>query len=65
MKITNTTVNKLDPPQSGYKLHYDTALSGFAIRVTSGGAKSYVIQGRVNGKTRRVTLGRHGVITAD
>lgn len=65
MRITNSGVNQIKAPDSGYQIHYDDTLPGFGVRVTNGGAKSYVIQGRVNGKVRRVTLGRHGVITAD
>ncbi|NEZ03781.1 tyrosine-type recombinase/integrase [Wenzhouxiangella sp. XN201] len=65
MKITNTTVNKLTPPESGYRLEWDSDLRGFGVRVTAAGAKSYIAQAKVNGKTRRVTLGRHGTITAD
>lgn len=65
MKITNATVRNLAPPETGYQLEWDSELRGFGVRVTAAGAKSYVAQAKVNGKTRRVTLGRHGVITAD
>ena len=65
LKLTNTTVNRIEPPPDNYRLIWDSTLKGFALRVTEKGVKSYVVEGRVNGKTRRVTLGRHGVITAD
>ena len=65
MKITNTSIRKIEPPDKGYRVFYDEKLQGFGIRVTASGVRSYVAEDRVNGKTRRVTLGRHGTITAD
>ena len=44
---------------------WDRELLGFGVRVYPSGAKVYVVQTRVNGKSKRVTLGRHGVISAD
>lgn len=65
MKITNTAVSRISPPEKGYSLHWDDALSGFGVRVTAAGARSYIAEARVNGKTRRVTIGKHGTFTAD
>ena len=44
---------------------WDRELSGFGVRVYPSGAKVYVVQTRTLGKSKRVTLGRHGVISAD
>ncbi|MCY4394857.1 MAG: tyrosine-type recombinase/integrase [Rhodospirillaceae bacterium] len=44
---------------------WDDRLPGFGVRVYPSGSKVYVVQTRHDGKSRRVTLGRHGVITAD
>lgn len=38
---------------------------GFGLRVTAGGVKSYVVQGRVNGREKRITIGRHGPFTVE
>ena len=43
----------------------DHVISGFGGRVYPSGAKVYVVQTRALGKSKRVTLGRHGVISAD
>ena len=48
----------------GYRV-LDRELSGFGVRVYPSGAKVYVVQTRALGKSKRVTLGRHGVISAD
>ena len=44
---------------------WDDRIPGFGVRVYPSGSKMYVVQTRHRGKSRRVTLGRHGVITAD
>ena len=38
---------------------------GFGVRVYASGVKVYVVQSRTGGKSVRVTIGRHGVISAD
>ena len=65
MNITASTVKRVNPPDSGYELHWDDKLKGFGLRVTKTGAVSFVAEGRVRGRSRRVTLGRLGTITAD
>lgn len=44
--------------------YYDTELKGFGLRVGNN-TKSYFAEAKVNGKTVRVSLGKHGVITAE
>ena len=47
-------------------LFWDSELSGFGVRVHPTGRKVYVVQTRADGKAaKRVTVGRHGVITAE
>ena len=45
---------------------WDSELSGFGVRVYPSGGKHYVVQTRAGGKpAKRVTVGRHGVISAE
>lgn len=44
---------------------WDRELSGFGVRVYPTGSRVYLVQTRHGGKSRRVTIGRHGVITAE
>ena len=44
---------------------WDRDQPGFGIRVYASGTKMYVVQSRYKGRSVRVTVGRHGVITAD
>jgi integrase len=64
--ISEKVVAALPAPPNGNKLHYfsksklqgKTAPSGFAVRVTSAGTKSFVWFHRVDGKPHLETLGR-------
>jgi integrase len=64
MKLTKKTVDNLKLPEEGQVLVWDSELKGFGIRLTSGGM-SYFVQGRANGKSRRITIGKHGIFTPE
>ena len=55
-------IDKLPPPPKGQKLYMDDGLKGFGVLVGAQ-TKTYVAQRDIAGRTVRVTLGRHGVIT--
>jgi integrase len=71
MRITKTFVDKLAPPpfkdngKADQQFHRDSALPGFGVRVTSHGAVSFIVEKRVNGKVKRITLGRYGHLTVE
>jgi hypothetical protein len=65
MKLTKSVVEGLPAPARGYTLHWDGQLKGFGIRVTARGVKTFVLQRRVNGKERRITIGRLGPLTTE
>lgn len=66
IKLTKTIVDKLDAipgkPQSFFR---DESLKGFALRITASGVKSFIVETRINGKVKRVTLGKYGVLTVE
>ena len=63
-RISGRTVNGL-PVEDREALFWDSELPGFGVRVYPSGTKVYVVQTRAGGRSRRFTLGRHGLITAD
>lgn len=65
MKLTKTRVEALPVPAEGQALYWDTDAKGFGVRISASGKRSYIVQGRVNGKSRRFTLAPHGVLTCD
>ncbi len=65
MRLTKTAVEGAELPATGNAFLWDDSLPGFGLRVTAKGVRSYIVQARVAGKSRRVTLGRHGVLTVD
>ena len=60
VKLSDKTVREAAAPAKGQRLLFDTEISGFAVRVTKSGAKSFVIDYRLDGRQWRYTLGRYG-----
>jgi integrase len=69
-KITKRTVDQLRPDPAGRDRFLwdagDGALKGFGVRVKPSGVASYIVQYRnKEGRTRRLALGRVGVLTPE
>jgi integrase len=65
MKLIKTRVESAGVPSTGQVFYWDDELRGFGLRVSASGARSYVAQGRVGTRTRRVTIGTHGRWTCE
>ena len=65
MILNKSNIDTLPTPQTGYAIHWDEKLAGFGIRVTSTGVKSFILQRRINGRDKRITIGRYGDLTAE
>ena len=62
-KLNDTLVKGIQPPESGYSIKWDSDLKGFGLRTTRSGAKSFIAQAKVHGKTSRTTVGKFGIKT--
>jgi integrase len=58
-KLGNDFANKVPIPPSGYVIHKDPRIPGFGLRVTSNGAKSWILNYTINGRGRRYTIGNY------
>lgn len=63
-RLTKQVVDAATPTEKDFFI-WDEKLSGFGLRVFNSGRKSYLIQYRSGGRTRRFTIGAHGTLTAD
>lgn len=61
MRLTDTSVRALPAPPKGAKIHHDESLTGFGVRVTSTGVKSFVLT--YGAQRERVTIGRYPIIS--
>ncbi|MGO9605669.1 MAG: tyrosine-type recombinase/integrase [Candidatus Binataceae bacterium] len=61
--ITKALVERAKAPQAGQAFTRDDELTGFALRVTAAGVKSFVWEGRIKGRVRRMTLGQFPALT--
>src|SRR5579864_3157373 len=65
-KLTKRTVDTTKPVAGRDVVLWDPDLPGFGLRVKPSGRKSYILQFRNRqGRSRRLTLGAHGVLTPD
>ncbi|MCY4002244.1 MAG: site-specific integrase [Rhodospirillales bacterium] len=68
-KLTTTTISRRTVDALAVAkdtVFWDSELSGFGVRVYPSGSKVYVVQTRAGGgPAKRVTVGRHGVVTAE
>lgn len=64
MKITKRSVEAI-PPQKRDLIIFDDEVKGFGVRIWPTGKITYLVQYRSGGRTRRVKIGRHGIVTAE
>lgn len=65
LKFTRTALERIEPLPGAQTTYWDTTCIGFGLRVSSGGAKTFFYQGRLNGRTFKMTIGRFGKLTPE
>ncbi|MFS0738215.1 tyrosine-type recombinase/integrase [Sphingomonas sp. 1P06PA] len=63
-KLSKRLIENAEVRLSEYMI-WDSDIAGFGVRVLPSGRRSYLIQYRVGTRSRRVTLGAHGILTPD
>lgn len=64
MKLTKRAVDIIYPEDRD-RDYYDDALKSFGVRVRKSGRKTYFVMSRERGRMRRITIGKHGVLTTE
>lgn len=63
-KLTKRSVEALPVKAENYFV-WDDEVKGFGVRIMPSGTRTYQVQYRKGGRTRRVAVGRHGTVTVD
>ena len=64
VRLNKTTVDSLPFPEKGQVFYWDSKLSAFGMYVGKT-SKTWIVQQRIAGKTRRVVLGKYPAITPE
>lgn len=56
--------SEINPPTTGQRFYRDADIPGFAVRVTQR-SKSFILEKRVNGVNRRITIGKCSELSFD
>lgn len=63
MNLTQRTVESTKAPLQGQRFIRDDEVKGLAVRITANDSKSFVWEGRIKGRVRRITLGPWPALT--
>lgn len=61
MRLSDVGIRALKAPEKGAQIYYDDVLTGFGVRVSEGGTKSFVLTHGI--RRQRETIGRVGVVS--
>ena len=64
-KLTKRFIDAAKPDPKGHYFVWDEEMPGFGIRILTSGKKTYQVQYRKGGRTRRNSIGMHGTVTPD
>src|SRR5262245_37641297 len=66
MRLTKRAIDAIKADSKREQILWDENLPGFGLRMKSSGAKSFLVQYRNrHGRSRRMTLGKYGVLTPE
>jgi len=62
LNITQRSVESLKPSGND-TIHRDASLKGFGVRITKGGTVSFIVETKINGKSKRIKIGNHPALS--
>jgi Arm DNA-binding domain/Phage integrase central domain len=63
VRLTDMVITRTEPPVRGRIELVDTIVPGLVLRVTSDGFRSFAVRYRIDGRQRRLTLGRYPIVS--
>ena len=63
-KITKKLIDSTPCPEEGQLFLRDSEVKGFGVRLTPGG-KSFIVEKRIAGQVKRITIGGYGIYTVE
>lgn len=66
-RLSKSVIDAMEIPSAGQAviIYRDTLLPGFGVRITANGVRTYIVEKRLKGRSKRISIGRHGVLTVD
>ena len=61
MKLTLTSISKIDTGGKADFIAWDDDLPGFGLRIREGGSRNYIVQYKIGKQNRRMTIGSTSV----
>ena len=65
MKLTKSVVDKLSVPENSPTFYRDDEIRGFGVKVFTSGVKTFFLEKKINGRSRRMSIGRYGELTVE
>lgn len=65
MKLTKSAIDRLPAPNDAPVFYRDAELRGFGVKVFASGVRTFFLEKKINGRTRRIAIGRYGELTAE
>jgi integrase len=65
IKLSKTTLAKLQPEPGKQLIFWDSDITGFGVRVSPGGSQTFFCQSRFKGKVVKYTIGQNSRITPE
>ena len=63
VRLSKTVIDKCPLPESGQVILRDCDLRGFGCRISAGGTRTFIVEKRIKGRLRRISIGRYGELT--
>lgn len=63
--IDKLPIPKAEPGKQAQAFYRDSAMPGFGLRITNTGSKAFIVEKRIKGKVKRITVGKFGPLTAE